>query len=62
MDSEEKVSQTPVKHGEGMLSTTGVRRVQLAEWMGEARVLEIEHEAQVYRLTLTRQGKLILTK
>lgn len=38
------------------------RRVQLADLMGPARVLEIEHEGQIYRLSLTRQGKLILTK
>lgn len=38
------------------------RRVQLADLMGQSRVLEIEHEGQIYRLSLTRQGKLILTK
>lgn len=40
----------------------GVRRVRLSDWMGEHKVMEIEHGGQVYRLQITRQSKLILTK
>jgi hemin uptake protein HemP len=41
---------------------SGVRRVNAQEWMGRGTILEIEHQGQVYRLQITRQGKLILTK
>ena len=38
------------------------RRVHSAELFGPERELIIEHRAQEYRLTITRAGKLILTK
>ncbi|MGZ5051949.1 MAG: hemin uptake protein HemP [Methylobacter sp.] len=37
-------------------------RLQSAELFGSAREIVIEHAGQEYRLRLTRQGKLILTK
>lgn len=37
-------------------------RVQSAELFGTAREVVIEHAGEEYRLRLTRQGKLILTK
>ncbi|TRW90654.1 hemin uptake protein HemP [Candidatus Methylobacter oryzae] len=38
------------------------QRVQSAELFGTAREVVIEHAGEEYRLRLTRQGKLILTK
>ena len=38
------------------------RRLSSAELLGGRRELEIEHGGQLYRLRLTSQGKLILTK
>lgn len=37
-------------------------RFQSAELFGAAREVVIEHAGEEYRLRLTRQGKLILTK
>lgn len=37
-------------------------RFQSAELLGTAREVVIEHAGEEYRLRLTRQGKLILTK
>lgn len=38
------------------------RRIDSATLLGPGRELLIEHRQQVYRLRLTAQGKLILTK
>jgi hemin uptake protein HemP len=38
------------------------QRVQSAELFGTNREVVIEHAGEEYRLRLTRQGKLILTK
>jgi hemin uptake protein HemP len=38
------------------------QRLQSAELFGTAREVVIEHAGEEYRLRLTRQGKLILTK
>jgi hemin uptake protein HemP len=38
------------------------RKVNSAELFGQAREIIIEHRAEEYRLTITRAGKLILTK
>lgn len=45
-------------------STTeqGIRRLSSALLLGDHRRIEIEHNGEVYRLQITRQGKLILTK
>ncbi|MGZ5008139.1 MAG: hemin uptake protein HemP [Methylobacter sp.] len=44
-------------------TTTALRqRLQSAELFGTAREVVIEHAGEEYRLRLTRQGKLILTK
>jgi hemin uptake protein HemP len=51
--------ELPIKHG----STPVVRpRVNSVELFGTAREVLIEHAGEEYRLRLTRQGKLILTK
>ncbi len=50
---------SPVKHG----STPVARpRVHSADLFGSAHEVLIEHAGEEYRLRLTRQGKLILTK
>jgi hemin uptake protein HemP len=38
------------------------RRVRSADLLGGGRTLLIEHEDKVYRLALTKSGKLILTR
>jgi hemin uptake protein HemP len=38
------------------------RKVTSAELFGPAREIIIEHRAEEYRLSITRAGKLILTK
>jgi hemin uptake protein HemP len=38
------------------------RTIRSADLFGEAREIVIEHRAEEYRLTITRAGKLILTK
>jgi hemin uptake protein HemP len=38
------------------------RRIGTAELMGDARELVIEHGGEEYRLRITSNGKLILTK
>lgn len=38
------------------------RRIRSRELFGAAREVRIDHEGVEYRLTRTRQGKLILTK
>jgi hemin uptake protein HemP len=38
------------------------RKVSSADLFGPAREIIIEHRAEEYRLTITRTGKLILTK
>jgi hemin uptake protein HemP len=42
--------------------TTSRRTIRSADLFGEAREIVIEHRAEEYRLTITRAGKLILTK
>jgi len=46
------------------MSTTSVPRLRLhsKELLGSAHEIVIEHAGDEYRLRLTRQGKLILTK
>ena len=41
---------------------TSRRTIRSADLFGEAREVVIEHRAEEYRLTITRAGKLILTK
>ena len=38
------------------------RKISSKELFGDAKVVLIEHEESVYRLLMTRQGKLILNK
>jgi hemin uptake protein HemP len=37
-------------------------RLTSSDLLGERREVEIEHNGEIYRLRLTRAGKLILTK
>jgi hemin uptake protein HemP len=39
-----------------------VRTVASAELLGEAGLLRIEHDGEIYSLRRTRNGRLILTK
>jgi len=41
---------------------TAVKRINSKELLSEQGRLEIEHETEIYRLTRTKNGKLILTK
>jgi hemin uptake protein HemP len=43
-------------------AAAGLRRVSAQELMGSHRELIIEHDGQTYRLRITSNGKLILTK
>lgn len=43
-------------------NTTEPRSVSSKELLGEASELWIQHEGEVYRLRLTRNNRLILTK
>jgi hemin uptake protein HemP len=53
---------TPTSGGSGCARGVTPLRYQLSELMRGGSAVEIEHQGQVYRLSLTRQGKLILTK
>lgn len=60
---------TPPLRPPGMVEVPAVtgsqpvrQRLQSAELFGTAREVVIEHAGEEYRLRLTRQGKLILTK
>ena len=44
------------------LATSGVRRLSSTELFRDSSRVEIEHRGTTYRLQITRQGKLILTK
>ena len=39
-----------------------LKKVSSKELFGDAKIVLIEHEAAVYRLLVTKQGKLILNK
>jgi len=41
---------------------TGIRRLDSSDLFAGATEIEIAHESAVYRLKITRQGKLILNK
>lgn len=51
--------ELPIQHGATPASRP---RIQSAELFGSAREVLIEHGGEEYRLRLTRQDKLILTK
>lgn len=57
---------TPALRPPGRVEVTGSQpvrqRLHSAELFGTAREVVIEHAGEEYRLRLTRQGKLILTK
>ena len=38
------------------------KTLQLAELLGDAQGIDIDHNGHVYRLQITKAGKLILTK
>lgn len=43
-------------------SAHDVRCVDVRELLGDQRELKLEHDGQIYRLRITANGKLILTK
>ena len=43
-------------------TSAGVRRIDSAALLGPGREVFIVHQQQIYRLRVTAQGKLILTK
>jgi len=53
-----------------MLSTSQVKtpdrhreeRIKVSDLISPGKVLELDHEGQIYRLRITRNRKLILTK
>jgi len=48
--------------GSGIGQPEPARRVHSSELLAGQREIEIDHQGQLYRLRLTAQGKLILTK
>ncbi len=46
----------------GAADPTGPARIDSRDLFGAAQELLIQHQAQTYRLRITAQGKLILTK
>ncbi len=65
----EPLDITPTLRPPGMVEVSAVTgsqpvrpRLHSAELFGAAREVVIEHAGEEYRLRLTRQGKLILTK
>lgn len=43
-------------------SGSDVRCIDVRQLLGDQRELKLEHEGQIYRLRITINGKLILTK
>jgi hemin uptake protein HemP len=58
----EKSSNPSVKAAPEPGQAAAPRTLSALELLGSGNVVQIEHLGQVYRLSLTRQGKLILTK
>lgn len=54
--------RTPAGKEAGVQSTDTRRRLASSELLGRDNELIIAHGSEEYRLRLTRQGKLILTK
>jgi hemin uptake protein HemP len=58
-----KFPQDSIQHRVRAVSQNGaMTRIQTAHLFGGKTAIEIEHMGQIYRLQVTRQGKLILTK
>jgi hemin uptake protein HemP len=53
---------TPPRSPENPSSSTGPRRVDLKDILGAAREVIIRHGSEEYRLRLTSNDKLLLTK
>lgn len=47
---------------DGQAVADGVRCIEVRDLLGAQRELRLEHEGQIYRLRITANGKLILTK
>lgn len=60
--SHKLTSVTKISWRTGCIGPSLVRRVTSVQLLGNEREMEIEHEGSVYRLRLTKAGKLILTK
>lgn len=60
-----KIEKRPVQSAAGQAGTapgTGLRRLSVAELLAGDREVILEHDGQDYRLRITANGKLILTK
>jgi hemin uptake protein HemP len=61
--SAEPIANTDKAPGTNLIATPASQpRLHSTELFGTAREIVIEHAGDEYRLRLTRQGKLILTK
>ena len=61
-DSQEPTPPDPKADPQEAEPTDAVRLVRSIDLLGGEREILIEHDGQVYRLRLTRSGKLILHK
>jgi hemin uptake protein HemP len=57
-----KLQHAVGKENTAVSSAADPKVVQLAELLGSAQSIHIAHGEQVYRLQVTKAGKLILTK
>ncbi|MEZ7978280.1 MAG: hemin uptake protein HemP [Myxococcota bacterium] len=44
------------------MNDTKLEKVQASDLLGPRRIVQIEHEGEVYTLRITRNNRLILTK
>lgn len=54
--------EPPAGQGKGGAAAGGLRRIKVSELLAGAREAILEHDGQDYRLRITANGKLILTK
>jgi hemin uptake protein HemP len=59
MRERERESDNPVRQP---TAVAGIRRLSSTELFRSGSRVEIDHQGATYRLQITRQGKLILTK
>lgn len=62
MDNPDQMHRTALENPARGASETGARTLTSAEIFEGATEVQILHEQAVYRLKITRQGKLILNK
>jgi hemin uptake protein HemP len=54
--------KTPSDRSNGNVNDTKLEKVQASDLLGPRRIVQIEHEGEVYTLRITRNNRLILTK